>query len=61
MEKLEVYIKKNEEKYLLNSMIKMHKNYNKYQKNSVKFTGTCKRFFVEPQSKKYLNYFNNFI
>ena len=53
--------KKNEEKYLLNSMIKMHKNYNKYQKNSVKFTGTCKRFFVEPQSKKYLNYFNNFI
>ena len=46
---------------LLNSMKKMHKKYNFYQKKSIKYMYSSNRFLIKPQSQKYLNFLSKFI
>ena len=58
--KIGIIYKKNNKQELISSMIKMHKNYYKYQINSIKFMRSSKRFLIKPQSQKYLNFFSKF-
>ncbi len=46
---------------LLESMIKMHNNFNFYQKKSIKYMNSSNRFLIKPQSQKYLNFLSKFI
>ena len=59
--KIGIIYKKNDKNHLIQSMIKMHKRYNNFRINSLKYMSTSNRFLITPQAQKYLNFLSKFI